>query len=478
MKILLINPPSIPKKTVSRDAAGGLGTTHEGEALPVYPPMSIAYLAAILRDKGFSVGVYDANAFGHDKDTALQNIKKYSPDVIGSDTSLATFYNDATFLKEAKDLYGVYTFIFGPMVRIFSDEIMALSNADVGIIGEPEANIINITNGFEEQYSLSDVKGILYKAKDTVVKTSSELFVENLDSLPYPAWDVMPLEKYWYVTVQGSRGCPYKCIYCPYVVGQGGKFRGRTPQNIIDEINYLKEKFGMREILFRDPIFTFKRNRVIELCNLLKENDNIKWICETRPEHLDSELIKLMREAGCFRIQMGVESASPKILYSIKRLRKGQSAEEYLNHVREVIKGCKENSIEAYPFFVIGFPEENWDTIQETRGFIQSINPDSPHVSIATPFPETPFYAEIVSKGLLVTKDFTKFGVREAVVRTKYLSPHDLELARNEMLKDFDKSTLNSFKNKIKKNPFYTIELFKRFIQSKEKRKWIGVLFR
>lgn len=462
-KVLIINPPVSGDRTVSKDAAGGFGTTDKGKGGAVYPPLSIAYTASVMRNKNVSVEVYDAHAFKHSFEEAIRTVEKRKDKFVGVLTSTATIAGDMSFAGNLKIQFPELKIIaFGPILRFFYENYLRQNKIDVAILSEPEYAFYEVCEALRN-HRLNEVKGIAYLNKDgRLTVNPSRPYIEDLDSLPWPAWDLMPYKRYYpQFTVLSSRGCPFGCIYCPYAVAQGKKYRTRSPQAVIAEVKWLKKVFGANLIQFRDPLFGFFPERIKQMCKLLIESKaRVKWICETRPEVLNDELIKWMKESNCWQVKLGVESANEQILRSLNRLKPSQIAEDYKDRVRNITRILRKRGIFIHLFFIIGFPDESWETIDETKKFISQLNPNLVQFSIATPYPGTPFY-EIEKRGSYITENnLEKYGGHQAVVKTKYLSAGELETAVDDLNAYFQ--TLRLIKYAIKRvkiNPLFIFKL-------------------
>jgi radical SAM superfamily enzyme YgiQ (UPF0313 family) len=221
-----------------------------------------------------------------------------------------------------------------------------------------------------------------------------------------------------------SRGCPYRCIFCSKAVF-GKKYRGNSPAYIVDEIRFLKERFGVKEIKFYDDVFTLDRKRVVAICMQLKEQGmDIPWTCETRVNLVDEELLRVMRDAGCYMIEYGVESGNQRILNNLKK-------DISLEQAIKAFKLTHETGIETVAYFMIGSPEETPETIKETIEFAKKLDPDFIQFSTTTPYPGTELYRLAVGEGYLPEKwdeyvyaDLKSIG--NAAFETKTMSRQEL----------------------------------------------------
>ncbi|RLG20623.1 hypothetical protein DRN72_04920, partial [Methanosarcinales archaeon] len=203
------------------------------------------------------------------------------------------------------------------------------------------------------------------------------------------------------------------------------KWKGRSAESILSELRILKERYNVRTVSFFDEIFTFDRDRVVELCeSILKEDIKFRWYCNTRVDKIDLELLKLMRRAGCRGISFGVESGSNEIL---KRAKKGATVEE----AEEAVKNAKKAGIKTYLSFMFGLPGESWGTVNETIEFVKRVKPNGAQFNIAVPYPGTELYEECVKRGYVgKIMNWRELYQHKAILRTEQMSREELEEAR------------------------------------------------
>jgi radical SAM superfamily enzyme YgiQ (UPF0313 family) len=266
-----------------------------------------------------------------------------------------------------------------------------------------------------------DVVGTTCRNGDQIVKNPDRPYIQDLDSLPFPAHHLFPLEylnKFGVVIfpVYTSRGCTFWCNFCSAVRMFGRGYRMRSPKNVVDELEHLVKDFGAQQFTFYDDAFSVDQNRVREICRLIKERGlKIKWDCETRVDAVDKELLEIMHKAGCITVWFGVESGSAKILDKMhKKINREQ--------VKDAFKIAQKTGMMTIASAVIGFPGETEETAWETINFINSLNPDDIGCYIATPYPGTPMYEEVVKNGWLKVTDFNKYDTATPTFETPELS--------------------------------------------------------
>ena len=239
------------------------------------------------------------------------------------------------------------------------------------------------------------VAGIIYRSEGMIFSTPDRPSVADIDALPYPAFHLLPWQKYKphpphgmalpFGAIVTSRGCPYRCAYCSKPVF-GSRFRAQSPDRVIEEMVYLKEKFGVREIAFYDDSFTLDKKRVHAIAEkIIEKRLKIAWTCETRVNLVDKELLAHMKQAGCYAVAYGIESASPQI---IKTLQKDITLEQ----VEAAVRASREVGLQVIGYFMLGSPGETPQTIRQTINFAKKLKVDFAQFSVTTPFPGTELY--------------------------------------------------------------------------------------
>lgn len=318
-------------------------------------------------------------------------IKKFAPNLIGVTATTGMFGAALKAADIAKKLNPEVPVVAGgPHPSCQPDFTLKEGNIDIVVRGEGELTMVNLVNHLSESNPLSEVRGISYEAEDRVFHNPPQPLVEDLDSLPLPARDlILKREKYCsadFGHIMSSRGCPYNCVFCSSNKIWSRKVRYRSPEDILEEIKEVKEKFGTRVFRFNDDIFTLDRERVFKICDLIIEEDlDIEWYCDARVDTLSSSLLQRMKRAGCTKINMGVESGNPEIL---NRTKKGIT----LAQARKAIRETKKVGIESLAYFMVGLPGEGKREILDTVRFMEETKPDHVCWSVATPYPGTDLY--------------------------------------------------------------------------------------
>ncbi len=385
-KILLVNP--YPQ------GAQGI------QKATVYPPLGLAYIASVLRNNNIQVKIVDANILKLNNEKVTGIVSSYKPDLVGISLNVVTAKRGVELSLWIKAATGMDVCIGGPFVS--SDPIHALkiSKADVVVIGEGEKTILEICRGV----SLSKIKGIAWVnlEKKPIVNEPVDM-IQNLDEIPFPAHDLLPLNLYRsrmrkvpMASIFTSRGCPYRCTFCSRNVF-GRKFRAFSANKVVEEIEMLISRYGVKQIDILDDCFTQDIKRAEEILDLIiKKKLNILINVQNgiRVENLTYAMVKKMKKAGFFKIAIGCESGNDKILKEIKK-------DSDLNKIKQAIKWFKKEKMIVFCFFMLGFPNDDKKTILDTINFSIEADPMSVNISTLIPFPGTEIYSQMKSDNLI-----------------------------------------------------------------------------
>ena len=375
MKITLINPPQSSKFAQL--------------------PVGLAIIAAVLEREGYQISIVDANALRIDP----ENLTPYivDADVVGLTAMTPTINTATNIARRLKRANPNLTVILGGgHATLLPEE--TLSNApevDVIVRGEGEKTVIELIHALERKQPLADILGITYRRDNEIVSNPERLTNVELDSLPFPAYHLFPWQKYKphpphgqalpFTAIITSRGCPYHCAYCSKPIF-GSDFRAQSPERTLEEIAYYQESFGIKEIAFYDDVFTLNKKRAYAIADgIIKKGLKIHWTCETRVNLVDKDLLHHMKQAGCYAIAYGIESASQEILDVIHK-------NITLKQVEKAVQITREVGLQTIGYFMIGSPEETPETIKKTIQFAKKLKLDFAQFAITTPFPGTELY--------------------------------------------------------------------------------------
>jgi radical SAM superfamily enzyme YgiQ (UPF0313 family) len=384
-------------------------------------------LAAVLEKNGYEVDVIDCQASGFSYEDFRHELSKRNPDIVGI-TATTRLYNSALKVAEiTEEMFPSCLTILGGSHATFWDEeaLNECPQLDVIIRREGEYTLLEIVQRLEAGKNIHGVVGTTLRKDGKIIRNPDRPFIEDLDSLPFPARHLWPLESLrkiedvFYLTT--SRGCVYWCEFCAAVRMFGRKFRMRSIKNVVDELEFLNKTYNATFFTFCDDAFTVDQARTVELCDeIMKRGLKIKWNCGTRVDMVSKELLKKMKDAGCVSVWFGVESGSQDVL---DEMHKGISTEQTIKAVNWV----RELGLKPAPNVLLGFPGETKESALETIKFAQKISPDDvAYYNIATPLPGTPLYDRVKEKGWLKITDFDKYDCKTPVFETPMLSSKDL----------------------------------------------------
>jgi len=454
IKVIVLNPPSPDASYINRDQMGGMGQKiNFGKDLKAkllsrlksnfihLPVVQLVYAATMLAENGFEVKVVDALNENMDISQTLKAAEGFNPDflVMSVSSSCLLFERDIV-AKRFKEMYpNIKIITEGDTMTHATDQFK--EPFDIAIIGEVEKVIVDICGSRKK---LSEIDGIIYldNGKVEVRREKSPLKSEELNSLPFPRWDLFPSHRYSYypllmrtpvATLQSTRGCPYGCGYCSYPANQGLMWRYRSAENIVAEIENDVKKYGFRGIVFRDPLFTLNLKRIEEMCNLIIEKKiDIVFSFETRPELLNHEILDRLYAAGCRAINFGVEDIHPEILKMIHR----KPIE--LEKVMDTVHHAESLGIRTTCFFIIGLPGSTRQTIQETLEFSRKLRISHADYKIATPYPGTALYTMAKANNWITKEGYDNLGGYSSTMKINdELDPEYLEQVCNDAFKKF-----------------------------------------
>ena len=378
-RVLLINPH--PEKVAQK----------RYHSMPV---LGIGYLASALIKEGFDCGVIDGKMEGLSLSDMVERTLGFNPDVLG----ISSMTNDIVRAHELAQviknrLPELKVIIGGPHATALpNDTLKQFPAFDALVAGEGERSIVELLHSIHNssfKRNLSHIKGIAYRKEDQICINRSRDFIEDLDSLDFPAWRLFPRTKAY--AMYTSRGCPFDCNFC--MRAMGNRLRFRSPENVIAELKLIIS-LGGEYVFFRDETFTVSRKHFARICELIvsnKLNKKFKWACTTHCSAINHDVLKLMKEAGCDLVEFGIESGNDEIL---KRMGKRLNKEI----ARKAVKAAKEVGLKTFGNFILGHPYETKETIQQTIDFAKELN--TTHVSFGAmvPYPGTEIY-EMAKKG-------------------------------------------------------------------------------
>ncbi|HAH20865.1 MAG: hypothetical protein A2Y00_03225 [Omnitrophica WOR_2 bacterium GWF2_43_52] len=416
MKVLLIQPPF---------------TIYHSESKKCHPPLGLAYLAGVLRFN-YDVRILDALAEGYDFQEKIspgiirygmafteirKRIADFSPDIVGvSCLFSAQVENSLLACRAAKEVSkSILTVSGGAHPSTVPQEMLADSNLDFIVLQEGETSFPALLQALEAKSDFSRIDGIAFKKNGKIIVNPKAAMEENLDTIPFPYWQALPIKKYFHINnphgvalsnvpflpVITSRGCPFSCIFCSVNNLWGRGYRKRSAENVLDELQYLIDSFGVREILFEDDNLTLDKQRAINIfAGMVERKFNLRWSVPNgiAVQTLDEPMLELMKKSGCHSISIAVESGDEYILHKVI----GKPLE--LSQVKPIVEKARKIGLETTIFFVVGFPSETREQIKHTFTFSEKLGADNVNFFYATPLPGTALFEVCRKKGYLQGK--------------------------------------------------------------------------
>lgn len=403
---LLVNPPKAP--FTSENIWGAI----KESSLPI----GLVQLAAFIRASGFSVRIIDLCVEEYTEMAFRERLRELNPTYVGFTSTTIQINNGLRLAKLVKEELPRARIVFGGVhPTVLPEEVVCDEAVDYVVRGEGEESTVKLLSGEDA----SKIDGLSYKEGGRILHNGRGEFIQNLDILPYPAYDLLRLGDYTptlgnfkklpSISMITSRGCPGTCTFC-YSGTMGARIRFMSAPRILGEIQMLRESYGIRDICFYDDTFTANKKNVIELCDLMIESDmDITWSCMSRLDAVSSDVLEKMGEAGCHQIGYGIESSSQKILANIKK-------RVPLSKAKEIVAMTKAAGIDVRAMFMFGNPGETEETMEDTIKFAISLDADLYLFNITTPFPGTEMFAWAQENGYLKTRNWDDYDLSHQVM--------------------------------------------------------------
>jgi anaerobic magnesium-protoporphyrin IX monomethyl ester cyclase len=422
VKISLVNPP--PLKGVYR---------HQ-----LYLSIGLAYLAAVLEKNGHDVTVIDCPASEIDLNQLKIKLSSAEPKLIGITSMTPTIQSAIQSAYAAKETCPDALVVLGGPHATFMDEQVLTEDKSIDIVvrGEGEETLLDLTQNVSNHKNLNKIEGITYRNNGNIVRTSNRTYIQNLDELPRPAYKFFPLEKYRLygrriLPIITSRGCPSQCSFCTTSRIFGKAFRARSPKNVVDELEWLRDVHGADAFSFYDDTFTLDKTRALKICEEMKNRKiGIPWDCQTRVSTVSKELLSKMREANCQQVFFGVESGCQKILDAVN---KGTTVEQN----KAAIKMAKKAGLFVAVSVMVGYPGETPEMLKQTIDLVRNTEPDDAYICVATPYPGTELRNLIEKTGWNISNDWKRYDTTAPVFDNPNLSTEDVTKIRSSFYDSF-----------------------------------------
>jgi len=375
---------------------------------PALMPMALGYLGAVLQRAGHQVRLKDQAATLTPSDEVLDEIAAFEPQVVGISVLTGAWHSVVKLVEVLRQrMPGVRVVMGNTHASCFAEEIIGEGHADFVVHGEGEETMADLVGTLERDGDVGAVKGVSWLDGDRVRRNPDRPPIEDLDSLPLPAWDLLDLSAWRYqkiplvnlkahpLPVMASRGCSYSCSFCSQdkVVK---KFRQRRIERVVDEIGSMVERHGFKCFGFNDSYFPWDKDSGLEFCDRLRARpwqDDMRWVTETRVDRVDDELMGAMKAAGLHSVFFGFESGNQAVL---KSLGKGTTVEQG----REAVRIAHRNGVKVIGFFMIGIPGESREAIEETVRFAIDTGVDIAKFAVTVPYPGSHLFDRIESRQL------------------------------------------------------------------------------
>jgi len=403
-----------------------------------FPPLGIGYLAAVLEKNNFKVDILDCQASRYTFDDYKCEVAKRKPDVIGV-TAPTRLYNSAKeIIKISKEVHpNVVTMLGGAHVTFWNEKaLQECPQLDVVVRKEGEYTLLELVQRLEAGKDIRDVAGTTQRKNDRFIFNVDRPYIENLDELPFPArhlWDLDAIRReedmFYLIT---TRGCTAWCNFCAAVRMFGQRYRMRSIQNVVDELEFLYKTYNAENFTFCDDAFTVDMKRTEKLCEEInRRNLEIKWNMGTRVDRVSKELLQKMKDAGCVSMWCGLESGTQKVLND---MRKDISTDQ----TKKALKWVREIGLKPTPNVLLGYPGETMESALRSIKFAEEVSPDEiAYYNIATPYPGTPMYDEVMKNGWIRNTNFDDYDATQPIFETPQLSMQDLQALYDYAFKSF-----------------------------------------
>jgi radical SAM superfamily enzyme YgiQ (UPF0313 family) len=401
LKIFLINPSH--------------GEVYGKLTPPDHPHLGLAYIAAVLEAERHAVRIIDIDAEALTYDNLGKIIEIEKPELVGITATTPVFYSALKMAEIVRKNSSAYTVIGGIHATLMPVECAESSFIDFVVVGEGEKTIIELVNSILNKSDFANIKGLTYKKGKEIIQNEAREPIQDLDAIPFPARHLFKNQKYTYPDalrypaspIITSRGCPGNCTFCTAKFLHGKRFRCRSAENVLDEIELLIKDYGVREIHIWDDNFITNRNRVFAFRDgIIKRNIKVLFSFPNgiRADFINRDILKALKDFGTYSVAIGVESGNQNILDMIQKGIK-------LEQIENAFELAKEMKLETWGFFLLGLPGEDKNTMKDTIDFAIKLDPDIAKFHVLKPFPKSVVYDQLKAQGLIVDENYIHYGI-------------------------------------------------------------------
>ena len=393
-KISFVNPP------YERIAKGYSFVRHITNRSP---SLGLLYLAAAVRQQGYQANIIESDIENLSVEQVVTRLRQQRPDFIGLSLFTVGVWQSSLIAQRIKEyLPQCKIIVGGPHISSMAIETLQHFDAfDIAVIHEGEEVLPKLLDALINQQALNTVLGIIYRdEKQQLIRTPAAPIIHDLNHLPLPAWDLLPHFPKAYLpaiydypqapvaTLVASRGCPFLCKFCDTSTF-GSQVRAYSPETVFEMMKHLHDEYGIRHIQFVDDLFLASRIRTLALCDLILEKQlKMTWSCTARVDTVKPDVLKRMKQAGCWEISFGLETGSNELLQKMEKAARIEISEQAINWTAQAGIRCK-------GLFMLGYPGETQETIAQTKAFVKRLPMTTMNLSKFTPYPGSPIYRDI-----------------------------------------------------------------------------------
>ena len=423
-KVLLLSPPYLDIYGNFKNAAGR------------YFPLGVGYIASyLIKYGGHEVRLYEPEAQRLTISSIANIVKNYSPDIVGITCSTANFTRAIELAKLCRSNSKAKIILGGVHVSAIPEFVMSQYGEwiDCVVVGEGEETMLELVEAYTRNSGLEAIKGIVYKKQGGIVRNESRPYIEDLDSIPFPARQLIPQQIFFpnlhnaryknCLTMLTSRGCPFNCSFCAARIVSGTQYRVHSAEYVLDEMQMLKKDYNARQLLITDDTFTINLPRLEKICKgMIDKKLGLAWFCFAHVNTVNREILRLMKKAGCYSIGFGLESSDVEVL---KRMGKSISP----SRAKETVHIANRLRFKTQAFYILGSPGETKKQMLDTIRFSREVDSTLAFYNMLVPFPGTRDFKYFFSSTPLKDIDWEKFVAigEDCVLKNSEISSREIE---------------------------------------------------